>query len=85
MNEYNEQGERHGLWKKYWREDYWSDGNLKEKGNYLNGQKHGPWERYYSNGPLRSKGNYLNDKLDGLCENYDWSHGKLKEIRYYIT
>jgi hypothetical protein len=36
MNEYNEQGERHGLWKKYWREDYWSDGNLKEKGNYLN-------------------------------------------------
>jgi antitoxin component YwqK of YwqJK toxin-antitoxin module len=52
MNKYNEQGERHGPW-----ERYWYNGKLWYKGNYVNGEKRGPWEWYDENGKLRYKGN----------------------------
>ncbi|CAB4142315.1 MORN variant [uncultured Caudovirales phage] len=53
MRPYNEQGKKHGYW-----ERYWSNGNLWEKGHYLNGEKHGYWESYHSNGELRKKEYY---------------------------
>jgi antitoxin component YwqK of YwqJK toxin-antitoxin module len=34
------------------KEGYWSDGKLNYKGNYLNGELHGPWEGYYYDGKL---------------------------------
>ena len=54
MNEYNEQGQPHGPWEKYW-----SDGNLRYKGNYVNGEQHGPWEEYYTNGNLTAIRYYI--------------------------
>ena len=47
MNKYNEQGQKHGPWEKYW-----NNGELMYKKNYLNGKLHGPWEKYYRNGEL---------------------------------
>ena len=50
----NEQGEPHGYW-----EDYYANGQLSSKGNYVNGKEHGYWEWYYSNGQLKSKTYYI--------------------------
>jgi len=47
MNKRNEQGELHGLCEWYYR-----NGPLMYKGNYINGERHGPWEIYSSNGNL---------------------------------
>jgi antitoxin component YwqK of YwqJK toxin-antitoxin module len=53
ISSYNDQGEAHGYW-----EEYYSNGQLWYKGNYVNGNEHGYWESYYSNGQLYYKGNY---------------------------
>ena len=44
---YNENGKQHGYW-----EDYYPNGNLWSKGNYVDGKPHGYWEYYYYNGNL---------------------------------
>jgi len=77
INLYNEKGERHGYW-----EDYWSNGQLCYKGNFVNGQRHGYWERYYSNGKLWYKVNYVNGKEHGYWEDY-WYNGQLCYKGYY--
>jgi antitoxin component YwqK of YwqJK toxin-antitoxin module len=53
INLFNENGERHGYW-----EEYYDNGKLAYKGNYVNGKRHGYWESYYSNGELYYKGFY---------------------------
>jgi antitoxin component YwqK of YwqJK toxin-antitoxin module len=50
----NENGERHGYW-----EDYYSNGQLAYKGNYVNSNRHGYWEVYYNNGQLVNKTYYI--------------------------
>ena len=47
MNKRNEQGQQHGPW-----EEYYPNGNVMYKANYVNGKKHGLWEEYYANGNL---------------------------------
>lgn len=47
MNKYNEQGQQHGLWEKYYR-----NRKLWYKGNYLNGKLDGLCEEYHGNGNL---------------------------------
>ena len=48
MNEYNENGERHGPWEKYY-----SNGKSYWRANYVNGKMHGLYEDYYyTNGNL---------------------------------
>ena len=78
MNKRNEEGQKHGVW-----EEYYSNGNIWYKGNYVNGQKHGLWEWYWFNGKLNYKKNYVNGQLHGL---WGWYHsnGNLEEIRYHI-
>jgi antitoxin component YwqK of YwqJK toxin-antitoxin module len=43
----------------YW-ELYYSNGNLRRKGNYINGKEDGYWESYWSNGKIMYKENYIN-------------------------
>jgi antitoxin component YwqK of YwqJK toxin-antitoxin module len=38
IKSYNDKGKKHGLW-----EVYWSNGQLRFKGNYINGQRIGYW------------------------------------------
>jgi antitoxin component YwqK of YwqJK toxin-antitoxin module len=78
MNKYNEQRNPHGPW-----EWYYPNGILSSKENYLNGKAHGPWEKYYENGNLCYKGNYVNGEPNGIFE-WNWAHGLLDKIQYYI-
>jgi antitoxin component YwqK of YwqJK toxin-antitoxin module len=78
MNEYNEQGQQHGPWEKYYR-----NGKLWYKGSFINGQRHGLWEDYYPNDNLYYKGNYVNGEPNGIFE-WNWAHGLLDVIQYHI-
>ena len=50
-NQYNENGLRHGYW-----EQYYYNGRLWFKGNYVNGLQHDYWETYHDNGKLAYMG-----------------------------
>lgn len=54
MNAYNDKGEKHGPWEKYWY-----NGNLWYKENYVNGKAQGLFEIYDSNGKLSYKQYFL--------------------------
>jgi len=54
MNACNDKGERHGTW-----DEYYPNGKLYWKGNYINGKLHGLYELYYSNSELYLKQYYL--------------------------
>ncbi len=54
MNQYNEKGERHGLWIKYYY-----DNKLCYISNYINGEPIGYWDFYNSNNDLIYKKFYL--------------------------
>jgi|688.fasta_scaffold963726_1 antitoxin component YwqK of YwqJK toxin-antitoxin module len=58
INLYNELGEKHGYW-----EEYFYDGQICSKGNFVNGRKNGYWEYHSSNGQLSRKGNWVNGKF----------------------
>jgi antitoxin component YwqK of YwqJK toxin-antitoxin module len=79
INLYNERGQRHGYW-----EEYYSNGQLRNKGNYVNDNRDGYWEEYYSNGKLWRKGNYVNGKQDGYWEAY-YSNGKLMRKGNFVN
>jgi len=55
MNKRNKEGKLHGPW-----EDYYSNGKLSSKANYVNGKLHGLFEWYYSNGKIQEIGYYIN-------------------------
>jgi antitoxin component YwqK of YwqJK toxin-antitoxin module len=78
INLYNEKGEKHGYW-----ERYYGDGQLYYKGNYVDGKQHGYWEDYYSNGNLAFKGNYVDGKEHGYWESY-WYNGKIRYKGTYV-
>lgn len=73
----NEKGEREGLW-----EQYYKNGQLREKGNYKNDKLEGWGEWYYENGQLAEKTNYKKDKREGLWEWY-YENGQLSEKTNY--
>jgi antitoxin component YwqK of YwqJK toxin-antitoxin module len=77
INLYNEKGEKHGYW-----ERYYDNGLVMYKGNYVNGKEHGSWEDYYSNGQLWFKGNYVDGERHGLWEEY-YFNGELPLKDYY--
>jgi antitoxin component YwqK of YwqJK toxin-antitoxin module len=54
MNNLNDKGLRHGYW-----EQYYPNGNLWYKGNYVNGERDGYRVYYYTNGDLCYKKFYL--------------------------
>lgn len=67
-------------------EEYYNNGQLKIKKNYLNNYLHGSYEEYYDDGQLKIKTNYLNGRLNGLYEewNYDGSKYSQKNFCYDI-
>lgn len=67
MNGYNDKGEKHGPW-----EEYYSNGNLYYKENYINGKLHGLREYYRANEKPMYKVNYVNGKRHGLYEDYNY-------------
>jgi antitoxin component YwqK of YwqJK toxin-antitoxin module len=79
INLYNERGEKHGYW-----EEYYDNGQLMRKGNFVNGNRDGYWEEYRPNGQLLWKGNYVNGNLDGYWEWY-YSNGQLMSKGNYVN
>lgn len=61
---------RHGHWK-----IYFTNGNIAEEGEYINGKKEGEWRRYASEGYLTAIENYKNDNLHGEYVDFNW-YGK---------
>jgi antitoxin component YwqK of YwqJK toxin-antitoxin module len=55
VGKFDENNLKTGNW-----EYYYSNGNIRKKGNYLNGLEEGYWESYWSNGKLMYKENYIN-------------------------
>jgi antitoxin component YwqK of YwqJK toxin-antitoxin module len=49
-NQYNEKGQRHGLWK-----FYFDNGQLWEKGTYVNGKPHGMWKHYNRDSKIKKQ------------------------------
>ena len=41
--------------------NHYSDGQIKEEGEYINGQKNGIWTYWYQNGQVWFKGSFEND------------------------
>jgi antitoxin component YwqK of YwqJK toxin-antitoxin module len=77
INQYDSEGRKQGYW-----EEYWDNGALDRKGNYINGEKEGYWEIYYIDGELYSKGNYKNSLYNGEWFYYDY-HGRLEYKTLY--
>ena len=66
-----------GLW-----EEYYENGQLRNRGNYIGGKKEGLWEEYHENGNLANMVNFKEGKKEGLLKNY-YSNGQIKgKINY---
>ena len=76
-NKYNKDGQRHGLWEKYW-----DNNQLMYKGVYVNGKKHGLWEHYHGNGQFYCKCTYVNGKEHGLWKHYNRDGTIEKQVFY---
>ena len=66
------------------KEEYWDNGQLKYKEQYLNGNQHGEQLGYYYNGQLHYKFQYLNGNKHGEQLGY-YEGGKLWYKDYYIN
>jgi antitoxin component YwqK of YwqJK toxin-antitoxin module len=63
--QFNVEDKRDGYW-----EYYYENGQLRFKGNFINGIEDGLLEFYYENGQLHYKGNFINGNKDGWWEYY---------------
>jgi antitoxin component YwqK of YwqJK toxin-antitoxin module len=79
LGQFDENNQRTGYW-----EEYWDNGYISSKGNYINGKKEGYWEEYYYYGNLAWKVNYLNGLEEGYWERY-WPNGNLESKGNYIN
>lgn len=57
-------------------------GDMREEGEYRNGQKTGIWVSYYDNGKMAFRGNFNAGFPDGQHSFY-YENGKLREIQHY--
>jgi len=54
-------GARHGL-----MINYYNNGSISEKLEWINNKKDGNWEQYFKSGILKMKGGYADNKLEGV-------------------
>ena len=62
--------------------EYYISGQLKSKGNFLDGVQNGHWQFYYVNEILQSEGNYINGVQDGNWFHY-YDNGKIQQKEFY--
>jgi hypothetical protein len=77
INQYDGEGRKQGYW-----EEYYNNGALDRKGNYINGEKEGYWEFYYKNGFPECKGVYKDHKGNGIWRFYDKKNGLIRKDIY---
>ena len=77
INQYDIDGNKQGVWCKYY-----SSGTLESKGLYVNGRREGYWEIFWASGKPSLVGFFKNGYKDGIWEYY-WSDGKLLSKELY--
>jgi antitoxin component YwqK of YwqJK toxin-antitoxin module len=65
----------------YW---YGENGQIKEEGNYKDGNPDGLWKRWYENGQMEFECNYKDGERDGLSKHW-YENGQIKEEENYIN
>jgi antitoxin component YwqK of YwqJK toxin-antitoxin module len=70
-----------GTFDGHWKYFY-SNGNLKSEGDYINGTKNGIWTFYYSDGKKQQVGKYKNEIPTGEWKWY-YPNGNIRKIEYY--
>ena len=63
-------------------EKFHDNGQLQERGNFIDGELDGLYEWFYNNGQSERRGTYRNGEPDGLWEWFD-ENGNLTETRTY--
>ena len=58
--------------------EYYEDGSLKQKGEFVNGKEEGIWESFYPNGQLKLRSKYKEGEIFDTATKY-YSTGKIKE------
>ena len=63
-------------------EEFYYNGQLQVRTNFIDGERDGLWEIFYKTGQLSSRGNYKDGKEDGLREHFDID-GNLTKTEIY--
>ncbi len=71
-----------GLKNEYWK-FYYSDGNIKSEGNFLENLRNGVWKYYYPDGKLEQTGSFRNGVEDGKWIWYYPDGSVRREENYY--
>jgi antitoxin component YwqK of YwqJK toxin-antitoxin module len=79
---YNDEGERHGLWKFYMSPIGRYASTPDVKGYYENGVKHGRWELVDSRSKMKMKGKFVEGQMEGVWIIYDEMGDKVAAGRY---
>lgn len=78
INQFDVEGRRHGLWK-----EYYNNGQLMYRGEYIHGVHHGPWVWYHIDGILDLKLTYKNRQVVGYFIRKG-SKGTISEKKYFL-
>ncbi len=62
---------------------YYKNGQIEEKGTYVDGKPHGEVVAYYKNGQIEEKGNYVDGKRNGDVVGY-YKNGQIKKKGTYV-
>lgn len=64
--------------------DYYENGQIERRINYLNDMKNGLEEKFYENGQIERRTNYVNDERDGLEEIF-YENGQFERRTNYVN
>jgi len=78
VNQYDSEGDKHGIW-----EEYYDNDKLRYRYNYVHGKSHGLWVTYYIGGNLAWSTNYVLGERKGLRVEY-YPDGSIYKKEYFI-
>jgi len=70
-------GKLHGL-----KREWWKNGAMREKMNFIAGYRHGEFTKHYDNGSLKIKGTYEKNLLEGTFYGY-YRNGNKEYVYHY--
>lgn len=68
-----------GSYTRFMAEEHFKDGSLSGKGDFLDGQRSGPWTFYFKNGLVKAEGAYKAGELEGEWVWYREGGGLLQQ------
>lgn len=63
--------------------EYFEDGKVKVKGQFVNNKRHGIWEHYHANGKKMMLNRYKHGKMHGWCYGYEESGKEIAKKYFY--